>query len=184
MKVPVVSVGRYCILEDNCIIRPPSRPPAPLPSLQSFETEIRSQDTNSNEPVEDTEQLKKENEERMKLKQEQDNQISPETGRIHFPIKVGSCVYIGANTVVEAAQIGSCVYIGKNCKIGEFAIIKDCVYIEDGTVIPSYVSISSFSRVSGNPCQLVDELPESTEQVLEGFCRKVYAGIDVGGAPL
>lgn len=120
----------------------------------------------------------------MKLKQEQDNQISPETGRIHFPIKVGSCVYIGANTVVEAAQIGSCVYIGKNCKIGEFAIIKDCVYIEDGTVIPSYVSISSFSRVSGNPCQLVDELPESTEQVLEGFCRKVYAGIDVGGAPL
>lgn len=117
------------------------------------------------------------------MKKQQDNQISPETGRIHFPIKLGNCVYIGRGSVVEAAQIGNYVYIGHNCQIGEFSIIKDCVVIEDGTVVPPYVSISPFSKVSGTPCQLVEELPESTEQVLEVYCRKVYAGIDVGGAP-
>lgn len=198
LKVPIVSVGRYCILDENCTIRPPSRQPPPLPTVPLAGTGIEADaDVNDNTIEEGTEnedkeknnnaeakQLQAEKDERAKLKQQQDDQISPETGRIHFPIKLGSCVYIGQGTVVESASIGSCVYIGKNCHIGEFSVIKDCVLIEDGTVIPPYVSVSPFSRMSGKPSQFIEELPESTEQVLEMYCRKLYAGIDVGGTPL
>lgn len=109
--------------------------------------------------------------------------ICAETGKIHFPIKIGSYVFVGEGTRLEAAQIGNNVYIGKDCSIGEFAIIKDCVVIEDGTVVPPYVTISPFSKVSGEPSQTIEELPESAEQVLEVYCRRAYAGIDVGGPP-
>lgn len=118
------------------------------------------------------------------LSQEQAKAICPETGKIHFPIKIGSYVYVGQGTRLEAAQIGNNVYIGKNCTIGEFANIKDCVIIEDGTVVPPYVTVSPFSRISGEPSLFIEELPESTEHVLEMYCRKVYAGIDMVGPPL
>lgn len=62
-------------------------------------------------------------------------------------------------------------------------MIKECVTIADNTVIPAYQVIAAFSKVQGVPAQVVDELPESAEQVLELHARKVYAGIDVGGAP-
>lgn len=32
-------------------------------------------------------------------------------------MKIGDCVHIGSNSVVEAAQIGNMVEIGKNCII-------------------------------------------------------------------
>ena len=34
-----------------------------------------------------------------------------------FPLHVGDHVFIGENTVVNAAVVGSYVYIGKNCVI-------------------------------------------------------------------
>lgn len=44
-------------------------------------------------------------------------QVTPETGLVHIPAKIGSYVHIGSGTVSEAASIGSNVYIGKNCSI-------------------------------------------------------------------
>jgi dynactin-5 len=66
-------------------------------------------------------------------------------------MKLGDHVFIGSNTIIEAAQIGSYVSIGSNVQIGKFAIIKDCVRIEDDSVIPANATIASFSIVSGKP---------------------------------
>lgn len=106
-------------------------------------------------------------------------QVTKETGLIHLPAKLGSYVHMCHGSVSEAASIGSCVYIGRGCKIGKFAVIKECVAIEDGAEVPAYQVIPPFSRVAGVPAQVVGELPESAEQVLELHARRVYAGINV-----
>jgi dynactin 5 len=66
-------------------------------------------------------------------------------------MKLGDHIHVGSGTTLEAAQIGSYVSIGSNCQIGKFAIIKDCVRIEDDTVIPPNATIPGFSIVAGKP---------------------------------
>jgi dynactin-5 len=73
---------------------------------------------------------------------------------------------------VEAAIVGNKVHIGKDCVIGKFALIKDCVRILDGTVVPPGMVIPSFSVVAGRPGRVVGELPEGGEEALEG--REIY----------
>ncbi|ANB13556.1 dynactin subunit 5 [Sugiyamaella lignohabitans] len=107
----------------------------------------------------------------------------PLKSETRYPVKIGSYVHIGENTSIQAASIGSHVYIGNNCDIGKFAIIKEAVVIEDNTVIPPFTVISSFSKVSGSPAKLVEELPESADDVIELYTRRLYAGIDVGILP-
>ena len=41
-----------------------------------------------------------------------------------FPLHVGDHVFIGENTVVNAAVVGSYVYIGKNCVIVRFQLLN------------------------------------------------------------
>lgn len=105
-------------------------------------------------------------------------QVCAETGLVHLPIKIGSYVHIGVGTTVEAASIGSHVFIGRNCTIGRFVVIRECVYVEDNAVIPDYQVIPPFSRVRGSPAQVVEELPESYEQILELHARSMYSGIN------
>ncbi|DAZ96816.1 TPA: hypothetical protein N0F65_007077 [Lagenidium giganteum] len=73
------------------------------------------------------------------------------TGLAFISMKIGDHVYIGDNTVVEAAMIGSFVQIGKNCVIGKRTIIRDCCRIEDNTVVPPDSVIPPFSRIGGIP---------------------------------
>ncbi|KAF9162696.1 hypothetical protein DFQ26_003301 [Actinomortierella ambigua] len=68
----------------------------------------------------------------------------------YYPMKIGDHVTIGERSVVQAAQIGSYVQIGKDCVIGRFVIIKDC-------------------------CKVVDELPESIQEVMEAKTKDHYA---------
>ena len=53
------------------------------------------------------------------------------------PQHIGNHTRIGHNCVIEAAAIGSSVVIGNNCVLCERVIIKDCVWIDDFTVVPS-----------------------------------------------
>ncbi|KAI9136433.1 trimeric LpxA-like protein [Paraphysoderma sedebokerense] len=121
----VVAIGRYCILSQKSVIRPP------------YKT-YKGQFT-------------------------------------YYPMKIGDHVYIGPSSIVQAASIGSYVHIGKNCVIGRFAIIKDNVRIEDNTIVPPHAVIPSFSLVSGNPGIITQELPESTQDVLEDITKEYYA---------
>lgn len=82
----------------------------------------------------------------------------------YMPLRMGDHVYVGQSTIVQAATVGSYVHIGRDCTIGEFAIIKDCVKILDGSVVPPNMVIPSFSIVGGQPARLVGELPEGGSQ--------------------
>ncbi|RPB22645.1 trimeric LpxA-like protein [Terfezia boudieri ATCC MYA-4762] len=85
----------------------------------------------------------------------------------YHPMKIGDHVFVGEGSVVEAAVVGNWVKIGKDCVIGKFSIIKDCVRIEDGTVIAPNAVIPSFSLVRGRPGLVVEELPETAPEVLD-----------------
>lgn len=50
---------------------------------------------------------------------------------------------------------------------GKFSIIKDCVRIEEGTVVAPNTIIPPFSRVAGRPGVVIEELPETAQESLE-----------------
>lgn len=101
-------------------------------------------------------------------------------------MKIGDCVHIGNNSIIECAQIGNLVEIGKNCVIvgpsslftlkiliacwsqGRFVIIKDCAKISDGSIVAPGTVIPSMAVYDGSsPAQQVDELPETWPELME-----------------
>ncbi|KAJ3009968.1 hypothetical protein HKX48_007649 [Thoreauomyces humboldtii] len=92
----------------------------------------------------------------------------------YYPMKIADHVYIGEGAVVEAAQVGSYVHIGRDAVIGRFAVIKDCCRILDGAVVPPNTVVPSFSVYGGAPAKLVDELPESTQELFEAQTKDFY----------
>lgn len=89
-----------------------------------------------------------------------------------MPLRMGDHVFVGQNTVVQAASVGSHIYIGNNAVVGEFAIIKDYVRILDGSVIPPNMVIPSFSIVAGQPARVIGEIPEGGQEQFE--LRELY----------
>ncbi|KAG8986549.1 hypothetical protein FRB90_003923 [Tulasnella sp. 427] len=120
----VISLGRYCLVGEGCVLRPP----------------YKTYRGNFN----------------------------------YYPMKIGDFVHIGANTIVEAATIGNCVEIGKNCVIGKFTMIKDCAKIADNTIIPPNTIIPSLAHFAGSPGQFVEDLPESTQEMVEIQTKAYY----------
>ncbi|KAI6106543.1 trimeric LpxA-like protein [Pisolithus croceorrhizus] len=92
----------------------------------------------------------------------------------YYPMKIGDHVHIGANSVVEAATIGNHVVIGKNCIIGKFTIIKDCAQVADNTVIPPNTVVPALALFSGSPGRFVEDLPESTQELVESQTKQYY----------
>lgn len=87
---------------------------------------------------------------------------------------IGDHVFIGEDSVVNAAQIGSYVYIGKNCVIGRHCILKDCCAIADNTVLPQGTVVPSFSIFSGSPGLFSGELPECTQDIMIEHTKNYY----------
>ena len=58
---------------------------------------------------------------------------------------------------------------------GKFSIIKDCVRIEEGTVVAPNTVIPPFSRVAGRPGVVIEELPETVQESLERTFAAVIA---------
>ena len=106
---------------------------------------------------------------------------------IHFlPSLIGNHTRIGSNCVIESASIGSCVYIANNVVLSKRVVIKDCCYIEEGTVIPSDMVIPPFSRVGGCPGKIMDDsnsgvvdphlvIPESVAVTFVDDCIRHFA---------
>lgn len=84
-----------------------------------------------------------------------------------MPLRLGDHVFVGHDSIVQAATIGSHVHIGGNVSVGAFAIIKDYVRVLDGSVIPPSMVIPSFSIVAGQPAQIIGEVPEGGHEAFE-----------------
>ncbi|KAI9767787.1 MAG: hypothetical protein M1840_005468 [Geoglossum simile] len=93
----------------------------------------------------------------------------------HYPLKLGDHVFIGPDTIIEAAVIGSYVHIGAGSVVGRFAIIKDCVKVLENTVVPAGMVVPSFSIVAGRPGRVIDEMPETGQEMMD--LKEVYRKI-------
>lgn len=58
-------------------------------------------------------------------------------------------------------------------------MIKDCVRVLDGSVVPPGMTIPSFSVVGGRPARVVGELAEGEEEGLEG--KERYRSVGTQG---
>ncbi|KAK3186851.1 hypothetical protein K4F52_004295 [Lecanicillium sp. MT-2017a] len=100
----------------------------------------------------------------------------------YMPLRLGDHVFIGQNSIVQAATVGNHVSIGRDCSIGEFAIIKDYVKVLDGTVVPPFAVIPSFSIVAGQPGRVVGEIPEGGHEEFE--LRDLYKTVGNNPQPM
>ncbi|KAK3326805.1 dynactin subunit 5 [Apodospora peruviana] len=85
----------------------------------------------------------------------------------YMPLRMGDHVFVGSQSVVQAASVGSHVHIGAKVVVGEFAIIKDYVRILDGSIVPPNMVIPSFSVVAGQPARVIGEVPEGGHEAFE-----------------
>jgi acetyltransferase-like isoleucine patch superfamily enzyme len=76
--------------------------------------------------------------------------------------------------IIEAASIGSHVKISRSSIIGRFAIIKDCCWIMEDSVLAPNTVVAPFSIMQGNPARCVGELGEGWGEVREEFCGDYY----------
>lgn len=95
-------------------------------------------------------------------------------GVAFLPMSIGDHVFIGEDTVVNAASIGSYVFIGKNCVIGKHCILKDCCVITDGTVLPQGTVVPAFAVYTGSPAKPDQELPECTQDLMIDHTKSYY----------
>ena len=95
-------------------------------------------------------------------------------GDTFVPMILRGNVCIGEGCKIEASAIGTNVYIGARSKVGPRCIIKDNCYIEDDTVLGSDTVIPPFSRVTGNPGKVVDELQPSSSLELQELAHAHY----------
>lgn len=96
----------------------------------------------------------------------------------HTPLHLASHIFIGPNSVIEAASIGSYVHIGANVIIKPFVIIKDVVRILPGTILAAGTVVPSFSVVGGRPGRVVGELSSAAAEGLE--LREVVRAVGNG----
>ena len=104
-------------------------------------------------------------------------------GVAFFPIHIGDNVFIGEDSIVNAAQVGSFVHIGKNCVIGRRCVLKDCCAIADNTVLPPETVVPPFTVFSGSPGRFSSELPECTQDLMIDVTVSFYDHFKSIGGP-
>ena len=88
-------------------------------------------------------------------------QMSADVPTKYIPMTISNYCYIGKNCKIEAAILGVCCFVGDNSILSSRCILKDYVYIEEGSVVPHDMVIPPFSYVKGNPAKIIGEIPES-----------------------
>ncbi|KAL4882930.1 trimeric LpxA-like protein [Aspergillus karnatakaensis] len=94
-------------------------------------------------------------------------------------LHIGSYVFIGERSVVEAARVEDYVTIGKDVVIGSLAILKERCQILDGAVVPPGMVVPSHCVVGGQPGRVVGEvgIAYAVEGVEGGLARERYRSV-------
>lgn len=153
-----VAIGRYCFLSRGSCLRPPGR---------MYKGYVSTPSLSASRPSSTDPRL---------------TSASHRSIFTYMPLRIGDHVFVGQNTVVQAASVGSHIYIGNNAVVGEFAIIKDYVRILDGSVVPPNMVIPSFSIVAGQPARVIGEIPEGGQEQFE--LRELYKTVGNNPQPL
>lgn len=106
------------------------------------------------------------------------------TTTIIVAMAVGAKTHIGKNCRIHAAAIGSFCWIGNDVTIGARCILKDCVIVEDGTVLPPDTVVPPFSYLKTSGVRV--ELPPSAsieweENVMDYYHSFVKELVGSGG---
>lgn len=120
-----VSCGRYCTLGENCVIRPAYK------TYKGCVQGRRSCDRPGHIPT----------------------LTSMTVLRLFsfYSVRMGDHVHIGAGSIVESGVIGNHIDIGRGCILGKLSILKDCIRIMDGAVIPAGTVLASGTVWAGSP---------------------------------
>ena len=124
-----ISVGRYTFLAQGCTLHPPCR---------VFK--------NPNAPPAGASSIN-------------DAAVThSQTQLSHYHQKIGEHTYIGPHAHVSAAIIGSNCHVGAYAVIGNGCVIKDCVKVLEGAVMPDGMVASSGVVVGGNPARILGDV--------------------------
>ncbi|MDI1493437.1 MAG: hypothetical protein OHK93_005226 [Ramalina farinacea] len=86
--------------------------------------------------------------------------VTPQGASVYVPLKIGDHTYVSRDCIIEAASVGDHVWIGRGAVIGKLCVIRDCVKILPGSVVPAGMVVGSGSIVGGRPARWVGELGE------------------------
>ncbi|KAI9664389.1 MAG: hypothetical protein M1831_002322 [Alyxoria varia] len=135
-----ISVGRYTFLAQGCTLHPPCRI---FKNPNATSAAASTNTPNPNEPASHT--------------QTQTQTQSP-TQLSHYHQKIGEHTYIGPYAHISAALVGNNCHIGAHAVIGNGCVLKDCVKVLEGAVMPDGMVASNGVVVGGNPARVLGDV--------------------------
>eukprot|EP00756_Hemistasia_phaeocysticola_P018049 Hpha_TRINITY_DN15571_c2_g10::TRINITY_DN15571_c2_g10_i1::g.106265::m.106265/K10427/DCTN5; dynactin 5 len=90
-------------------------------------------------------------------------------------LSIGSHVFIGDRTIVQAAEIGSHVVIGEDVIISPRVQVKGCVWVQDGALVLPDQVLPPYTVWAGDPARCVGQLPESAQSDAQQLCEFEWA---------
>ncbi|RUS25293.1 trimeric LpxA-like protein [Jimgerdemannia flammicorona] len=141
----VVAIGRYCLLAQGSIIRPPYKTYKGIFSY--YPMKIGDHVTIGEGSI-------------------------VEAATIGSFVHIGKNCVIRSTRGTDFFYIVSAAFPRRD---GRFAIVKDCCCIADNTIIPPNTVVPSFSVYEGSPGIFKDELPECAQELYESKTKDFYS---------
>lgn len=98
-------------------------------------------------------------------------------GGEYLQVKVGDYVDFEEEVESHALHIASCCRIGHHAKLGNGCVLREAVVVDPYAELPDGMVVPAFSRVSGVPATITEELPECLVDVIRSRMRAWYTKV-------